>query len=263
MRRSTLLAALLVAASVAGADPARLAYVESTVERAPSPDAWEPAREATGFAFGDELRVLGTGLARLRFPWMSATLGPDAKVSLPATGVLALRLDRGRLAVDSPERDTLPIATPQAEIRGRGRVVVRAKPEETLVMAHAGRFEVVAGGRSVWLDAGTGTVVPAGGAPGAARALPPPPRDLTPGDDALYVDVNQPASLRWTSDAPAHWVELLPVGGDEVLLQSGAGASTLGLRIPWPGAFRWRVASVDASGLEGKPSDDGLVCAVE
>jgi hypothetical protein len=58
-------------------------------------------------------------------------------------------------------------------------------------------------------------------------------------------------------------VELLAVGGDDVLLHREAGGSDVSLRIPWPGAFRWRVASRDADGLEGLPSGDGLVCTVE
>jgi len=258
-----LVLSLLLAAAAAAASPARLAYVEARVERASSPDEWSEAREETAFGFGEELRVLGPGVARLRFPWMSATLGPETRVALPASGVLALRLGSGRLAVDSPERDALPIATPEAEIRGRGRVVVRAEPGRTLVMAHAGRFEVIAGQRAVSLEAGSGTVVAAGSAPEAARALPPPPRGLQPGDDALFVDVNATAALSWKGGAPAHWVELLPVGSDEVLLHADAASDDLALRIPWPGAFRWRVASRDASGLEGLPSRDGLVCAVE
>jgi hypothetical protein len=256
-------AALLLGAASLDASPARLRFVESVVERTGSGDDWAPAREDTGFEFGDRLRVIGSGLARLRFPWMSVTLGPDAKLSLPAVGILVLQLERGRLAVDSPERETLRIAAPQAEVRGVGRVVVRAVPGRTLVMAHAGRFEVTGAGASVTLESGWGTLVGDGTAPSTPRRLPPPPSDLAPGDDAVYVAVGQPAPLRWRGSAPAHWVELLAVGGDEVLLQREAGAASLSLPVPWPGAFRWRVASRDADGLEGLPSVDGLINAVD
>lgn len=262
-RASLLAPALLLSASVAGASPARLSFVESVTERAATADEWSAAREGTGFEFGEQLRVLGPGLARLLFPWMNATLGPDTKITLPDTGPLALRLERGRLAVDSRSRDILPVAAPEAEVRGAGRVVVRAEPGRTLVMAHRGRFEVIGAGSSVILEAGQGTVVATGQAPSPPRALPPPPRGLVPGDDALFVKVDGDADLSWQGGAPAHFVELLAVGGDEVLLHREAGARSLGMKIPWPGAFRWRVASRDADGLEGLPSADGLVCAVE
>jgi len=52
------------------------------------------------------------------------------------------------------------------------------------------------------------------------------------------------------------------VRGDVVLLQREAGPTELSLRVPWPGAFRWRVAARDADGLEGLPSTDGLLSAV-
>jgi hypothetical protein len=56
-------------------------------------------------------------------------------------------------------------------------------------------------------------------------------------------------------------VEVLPVGSDDVLIQRDVGPSPLSLVIPWRGAFRWRVAARDASGLEGRPSADGLISA--
>lgn len=256
-------AALLLGAPALWASPARLTYVESLVERTASADDWTLARESTGFEFGERLRVVGPGLARLLFPWMSVTLGPDAKLTLPAKGVLALVLDRGRLAVDSPEREILRVATPEAQVRGTGRVVVRAEPGRTLVMAHRGRFEVLAAGSAVTLEAGRGTLVASGSRPSPARALPPPPRELTPGEDALYVRVGESAPLQWRGSAASHWIELLPVDNDDVLLQREAGAAALSLKIPWPGAFRWRASARDADGLEGLPSADGLVCAVE
>ena len=263
VRLPTLATAMLLLGSVLTAAPARLLFVESVVERTATGDDWSPARENTAFEFGERLRVMGPGLARLRFPWMSVTLGPDAKLSLPAAGVLALQLERGRLAVDSAGREMLPVAAPEAEIRGVGRLVVRAEPGRTLVMAHSGRFEVFGAGASVTLEAGWGTLVGRGTVPAPPRKLPPPPRGLSPGEQALSVGVGQPAPLAWQGSAASHWVELLRVGGDAVLLHRDAGAGALSLRIPWSGTFRWRVASRDAEGLEGLPSADGIVRVVE
>jgi hypothetical protein len=58
----------------------------------------------------------------------------------------------------------------------------------------------------------------------------------------------------------AYQVEVLPVGSDDVLIQRDVGAPPWRLTVAWPGAFRWRVASRDERGLEGKPSADGLFC---
>jgi hypothetical protein len=57
-------------------------------------------------------------------------------------------------------------------------------------------------------------------------------------------------------------VELLDLERDEVLLARETGAPPLGIEIPWPGTFRWRVSARDARGLESRPSTTGLVCSV-
>jgi hypothetical protein len=33
--------------------------------------------------------------------------------------------------------------------------------------------------------------------------------------------------------------------------------------IPWEGTYRWRISSRDAQGLEGRPSEAGVICVVE
>ena len=52
---------------------------------------------------------------------------------------------------------------------------------------------------------------------------------------------------------------MLPVGSDVVLLQRDVAAPPLRVAVPWEGAFRWRVSARDARGLEGVPSEHGLV----
>ena len=53
------------------------------------------------------------------------------------------------------------------------------------------------------------------------------------------------------------------MGSDVVLLQRDVGPPPWKIDVPWPGAFRWRVASRDERGLEGRPSADGGICVDE
>jgi hypothetical protein len=121
---------------------------------------------------------------------------------------------------------------------------------------------VRAAGRTVEIRAGQGTVVADGRPPEAPAPLPPAPGDLVPGGDPAYVRLGQPVELRWRATAPAHRVELLDLERDEVLLARETGGPPLGVDIPWPGTFRWRVSARDARGLESPPSATGLVCSV-
>ena len=50
------------------------------------------------------------------------------------------------------------------------------------------------------------------------------------------------------------------MGRDYVLYQRDVGPPPAQVRVPWGGAFRWRVASRNDRGLEGTPSDEGLIC---
>ena len=172
------------------------------------------------------------------------------------------RVEKGRAVVDAEEHPVLKMETAEAEIRGTGRAVVRRESGRTLVTCLAGRFLVEGRGRGVSLSPGQGTVVAAGRAPTAAQDTPAPPAEegLWPGDDPSFTDPGEALELRWEADAPAYQVEILPVGSDTVLLQRDVGPPPASVAIPWSGAFRWRVAARDESGLEGVPSQDGLIC---
>jgi hypothetical protein len=69
----------------------------------------------------------------------------------------------------------------------------------------------------------------------------------------------EPLELRWKGDAAGYQFEVLPVGSDVVLLQHDVAASPARIEVPWEGAFRWRVSARSARGLEGLPSEDGLI----
>ena len=258
----TLLAAPQRAAKAtppAGAGLARLSYVEQRVEQAAGTTAPRGAVENSPLRFGETLRTAPDAMARLEFPWMSLTLSPASTVSFPDELVLSTRLERGRVLVQSGQREILKLVTDEAEVRGSGRVIVRREKDTTLVSCVDGRFVVEAGGRRVTLSVAKGALVRAGQAPQGPFDLPAAPSGLVPGSDPLFVPTGEAVALRWNPRGSAYSVELLPVGGDIVLLQRDASEAGLKLPVAWPGAFRWRVAARDERGLEGLPSGDGQI----
>ena len=105
-------------------------------------------------------------------------------------------------------------------------------------------------------------VVAAGRAPTPAEDTPAPPTDeaLWPGVDPVFANPGDTLDLVWEAEAPAFQIEILPVGLDYVLYQRDVGPPPYQVKVPWSGAFRWRVASRDERGLEGVPSTEGLIC---
>jgi hypothetical protein len=241
---------------------ARLTLVERQVERAADKAKWERAAEGGALRIGESLRVGADSLARLDLPWMALTLSPATSVRFPDEYVLSSVLESGRLLLDSRQQEALKLVTPEAEVRGEGRAVVRRAGKTTLVTCLSGRFFVEGGGGTVVLSAGEGTLVGSGRSPARPTAAPPPPsaEGLWPGSDPVYLSPGEGVELRWQGNAPSYQVEVLPVGSETVLLQRDVAASPLRLEIPWTGAFRWRVSARDARGLEGPPSDDGQIC---
>jgi hypothetical protein len=239
---------------------ARVSLVERGVELAKKGAKWQAAAEGGPLQIGEALRTGPEAVARLELPWMALTLGPGSTLRFPDAFLLSASLEAGRAVVEAQGRDALKVVTAEAEVRGQGRAVVRRQAGQTLVTCLAGRFHVQGGESTVTLAPGRGTVVRAGRAPSAAEDVPAPPAaGLWPGKDPAYAAPGEPFELRWKGDAPGYQVELLPVGSDVVLLQRDVAASPLRIEVPWEGAFRWRVSARDARGLEGTPSEDGLI----
>jgi hypothetical protein len=240
---------------------ARLTLVERQVEQAAGA-SWQRAAEGGSLHIGERLRTGPDSLARLELPWMAFTLSPGSAVRFPDEFLLSAVLESGRAVLDAEGRESLKMVTAEAEVRGQGRAVVRRDGRTTLVTCLTGRFVVQGSERAVTLSAGRGTVVAVGAGPSAPvpAPSPPPSSGLRPGHDCLYVPPAEAVELSWRGNAPAYQVELLPVGSDYVLMQRDVTAPPARLDIPWTGAFRWRVSSRDGRGLEGVPSEDGLIC---
>jgi hypothetical protein len=242
---------------------ARLSLVERKVELSKKGATWQAAVEGGPLQIGQALRTSADGVARLELPWMALTLGPGSTVRFPDSFLLSASLESGRALVEAQGHEALKIVTPEAEVRGQGRAVVRRQGRETLVTCLAGRFYVHGGESTVTLPAGRGTVVRSGRPPSAPEDVPlAPSQGLWPAKDPVYVTAGEPFELRWKGGAAGYQLELLPVGSDVVLQQRDVAASPARIEVPWEGAFRWRVSARTAAGLEGLPSEDGLI-AVE
>ncbi len=259
------LALSAVAAGVAAPQPsplARLTFVEPKAEVGARDAGWQQAVEGAELAIGRAVRVGGDAVARLELPWMALTLTSGARLRLSDELLLAAGLESGRTLLESDSRDSMKLVTAEAEVRGRGRLVVRREGQLTLVSCLAGRCQLSASAGSVALAAGQGSIVSAGRRPSAPDAIPRAPESLWPAGDPVYVAPHEPLLLRWNGETPAYVVELLPVGREIVLIHREVGSPTLRIELPWSGAFRWRVSARDARGLEGAPSREGLI-AVE
>jgi hypothetical protein len=276
--RPALAAALIAAAAFAAAQPApapvpapvptglslaRLALVERLVEQAGGAEKWRKAKEGGPLRVGERLRTADDAVARIEFAWMAVTVSPSSVVSFPDEQVLSTVLDQGRVALQSDKREILKLLSGEAEVRGRGRVVVRREAQTTLVTCLSGRFEVEAGGETVVLGSGKGTVVRPGQPPLAPVAVLAPPAEPSPGSDPVYVAPGESLALNWKPSGRSHQIEILPVGSDVVLVQRDVGLPPWQAQLPWEGAFRWRVSARDSRGLEGLPSADGLFCVDE
>ena len=248
----------LAKAPAPGTSLARLTYVERHVDQGVGP-GWKGAAENTSLLFGETLKTAPDAMVRLELPWMSLTLSPSSIVSFPDELVLSTQLQQGRVLLQSGGREILKVVTPEAEVRGAGRAIVRREKDTTLVTCIDGRFVVEAAGRSVAVPAARGAVVRAGQAPQGPFELLAPPSGLWPSSDPVYVTVGEPLALRWEPRGASYSVELLAVGDDMVLMQRDAAGPSLKLPIAWPGAFRWRVAARDERGLEGLPAGDGQI----
>lgn len=263
-RRSAFACAAVLLARFASAQAeghalARLAVVDQAAELRHGDARWTQAREGMAVEIGDAVRVGPQALARLELPWMAVTVSAGASLRFADQPLLAALLEGGRALVESERHPMLKLVTPGAEVRGRGRAVVRVDPRSTMVSCLAGRFDVASPRGAVSLTAGRGCVVLRSGRPSAPLAIPAAPKALAPGADPRYAERGEPVELSWDGRGAGFQLELLPVGSEVVLLAREAVGPPLRLAVPWPGAFRWRVSARDARGLEGPPSGDGLL----
>jgi hypothetical protein len=282
--RSATLAALLLSAAGSGApSPApaptptptprskgagigigSLTWLDREIERAelPAKSSWQRLREGDKVRTGDSFKTGSDATARLEFPWMAVTLGGGTLLTIPASSVLSTVLEQGRAEFSGEGRDMVKIKVGDGEVRGGGRLVLRRSVGRTSAAVLEGSFRLRAAGRTVEIKGGEGTVIQDGRPPEPPRPLPAAPGGLEPGKDAAYVRTGQPVELRWTGGPTPFHLELLALDRDQVLLARDVSAPPVRLELPWLGTYRWRVIARDASGVESRPSSEGLLCSV-
>lgn len=242
-----------------GVPVTRLSFAEPGVEVADPDGPWRSLPENERLRTGQRLRTGAHGVARLEFPFMGLTVGPDSELRVPPGVVLSMHLERGRVEVASERGEIIKLLTPEAEVRGQGRVILERREGVTLALAFSGRLRVASAAGRVVVAAGQGTRVRAGAAPEAPRPLPPAPTALSPGDDPPYAQVGEPVELRWSPPGERNYVEVLSIDQDVVLLAREVGPPPFTVRLPWPGTFRWRVTARTADGFASLPSAEGLI----
>jgi hypothetical protein len=242
---------------------ASVRILDGTLQRGDG-KSWRSADRDFRIAPGEVLRTSGDGAALLTFPWMHFVVADDTIVGLTPSSVLSATLQRGRIQELATAGDILKVVTAEAEVRGRGDVVVirSESPAETRVSALRGWFRVKSPRGTLSLDGGQAAVITADGAPERVE-LPAAPTGLSPGTDPVYVPQGQSARLAWNGSTPRYRVQVLSLDGDEIVLSREVAGSSVEVPGRWLGTFRWRVSAVDARGLEGAPSAPGLICVVE
>lgn len=239
---------------------ARLEVLDGTVEMQVG-RGWSRVDSGAAVRAGSRLRTREGSAARVAFPWMDLILSADALLGLPATPVLSAVLEQGRLEQRSAG-SILKVQTKEAEVRGQGSVVVRRNDGKTQVTAVDGTFRVQGARDGVALATGEAAVVRHKSKVDGGTRTPEAPRELSPGADPVYVRKGQALALRWRGGSPAYHVDVLTHEG-ALLISRDVRAPALQIRLPYEGLYRWRVAAVDAQGVEGLPSTDGLFVVFE
>jgi hypothetical protein len=248
---------------VPAAPVASVRILDGTVERGQG-TSWRSADREFRIAPGEVLRTSRDGAALLTFPWMHIVVADDTVVGLTPSTVLSATLERGRIQEQATAGDILKVVTAEAEVRGRGDVVVirSASPALTRVSALRGWFRVKSPRGMLSLDGGQAAVIGPDAAPEMVE-LPAPPTGLNPGSDPVYVPQGRNTRLAWTGSARRYRVQVLSLEGDEFVLSREVSGSSVEVPGRWLGTFRWRVSALDERGVEGAPSAPGLICVVE
>jgi hypothetical protein len=249
---------------VAPAPVASVRILDGTLQRG-NGKSWKSADREFRIAPGEVLRTSADGAALLTFPWMQIVVADDTVVGLTPSQVLSATLERGRIQEQATAGDILKVVTAEAEVRGRGDVVVirSDSPAQTRVSALRGWFRVQSRHGSLSLDGGQAAVVSADRGAELVE-LPTPPTGLSPGSDPLYVVQGRSAPLAWKGSARRYRVQVLSLDGTEIVLSREVEGTSLEVPGRGLGTYRWQASAIDDRGVEGAPSaTPGLICVVE
>jgi hypothetical protein len=139
---------------------ASVRILDGTLQRGDG-KSWKTADREFRIAPGESLRTSRDGAALLTFPWMHIVVADDTVVRLTPSAVLSATLERGRIQEQATTGDILKVITEEAEVRGRGDVVIirTDTPARTRVSALRGWFRVKSARGSLSLDGGQAAVI--------------------------------------------------------------------------------------------------------
>lgn len=129
-----------------------------------------------------------------------------------------------------------------------------------------GQSEVKAGGKTVDVPGGYGTVVEKGEAPAPPEPLPPAPRLLKPLDAKIYLKTGSdtiPVQFQWhRSEDSYHFQVATDSQFEKIIADQVVHADTVSLSLG-TGTYYWRTAAVNKRGIEGYAAASSFISSKE
>ncbi|MBC8044650.1 MAG: OmpA family protein [Rhizobacter sp.] len=164
-----------------------------------------------------------------------------------------IELQKGILLARPKNTEIFSIKGPAVDIDlNSTRTKVIVDPTRTTVSVFQGKAKVKSNGTTVEIIEGFGTVIPRGASPEAPRALPESPLPTAPADGETMPATG--TQFTWRPAAPRVRLEVArdpEMTSVVTTILTDKTEETVKLD---PGSYYWQVSSVDASGVEGKPS---------
>lgn len=223
---------------------------------------WRTLSEDGAIATGESVRTNDSSSAVIDVAWSVLILGPSSSFRFLPSRVLVGRLEEGRVEERATAADIVRLQTPEGAISGQGHVIVRRQNKRTAVSVVSGIFRVQNGKGGVEVSGGQGTLMESDRGPTPVAVLPTAPSASGPAGEVVYAVRGTPATMQWASPSPRHHVQVVTEPGGHVVADSEGSATSFATSPPL-GLYRWRVAAIDASGLEGQSSADGFICVVD
>ncbi len=248
------------------------------VDQQPTPIDWRTAQQADLLRERDGIRTGTDSSAELRFAdGTQVTVSEDSLLFLRGSSTLARPLSRdpqtvevlvgqADLAASSIDRQQPPVEVWIGETKAKpkpspeGTLATRARrPDEggAQVMVYAGESSVEAAGTAVAVIAGMGVSVPDTGPPPAPEPLLSAPELAHPAD-GLNLDLANPLfSWEPVAGAASYVIDICgdPDCGQLITRETDLTGTSWQIASLSMGDRYWRVAAVDAKGLDGFPSE--------
>ncbi len=250
---------------------AQITAMTEDVSKKLDPDPWIPAHVGDRLGERDGVRTRGNSSVELSFEDGSRlVVGELSEVYLRAVeaGGIALEVTKGQADVASPPTPhgatqvEVVVESVRARIRSAPDEASRARARRTddgtaQIMLFLGAGELVAGGTTMELAAGTGTLVPRAGRPSPPEKLLPAPAPWRPMPDAILDHANPKLAWDPVEGAASYTVEICRDQACGQLTTRITGVdhtSAVPERLPL-GDHYWQVHAVSGSGLDGAASE--------